>query len=543
MVMASSERRQTGGWVAGQIIPLLAASSAAAALISSPSPSVTTFRVCEVAVSADRPGSTPYLNGPSVTATFTGTSGAAAGTVLTMKGFWDGGSTWRIRFAPTATGGWSWTTCSTDAGTNGFSGSFAAVSPTPAELAANELYHGFLTRDGYAWRLSDGRPFLAVGDTAWSFSEEYTTSEWQQWMSARQAQHFNTFLGCVWLAIYSRAGVPEAFTGKNPQTDSPNVAYFQRLDTMVQYANDHGIMMGLTIGGFPGNSAWWSKFNTQARDDRWFRYCVARYTAYNVRWCLYGEVNEANPPWGTWQSEVLRKAQLIKDEDPYDHPIGSHHTTIDTRSIGNANIDYLDVQIDQSPKRSETQYQKALTYRGYGKPVWFEEYWYESKSYDNECARGIRNTHRNFVHAMAFPTFASLMRQHFNATPPPDVGELSTDPGAVRMGYFHEFYKNLDFMHFTPSTPLVSSGQCGRFGDNYAIFKAGGGSVTLNLSGVSGDFDMTEMDIHTGATAGLGRIIGGGTRTLNPNTSSDVAILVIKRAPSTPSVPSIGARE
>src|SRR5690606_32588147 len=121
-------------------------------------------------------------------------------------------------------------------------------------------YRGFLERDGaYAWKLSDGTPFLPVGDTQWSFSEEFTTAEWEQWMDARAAQKFNTFLGTIWLAIYTRPGVPEPFPNKNPQTDNLNVAFFQRLDHLVQYANDRGIMMGLTVGGFPVNSNWWQK--------------------------------------------------------------------------------------------------------------------------------------------------------------------------------------------------------------------------------------------------------------------------------------------
>lgn len=520
---------------AGLVVVLSAGSGAVAALISSPSSSVTTFRVCEVVVSANSPGSLPYLNGPTVTATFTGTSGAAAGKVLTMKGFWDGGNVWRIRFAATAAGGWSWTTSSADAGMNGFSGSLTAVAPTPGELAANPLYRGFLQRDGHAWKLSDGTPFLAVGDTQWSFSEENTTAEWEQWMNARQAQKFNTFLGCVWLAIYTRSGVPEAFPSKNPQTETPNMAYFQRLDQMVQYANDRGIMMGLTIGGFPDNSNWWVKFGTLERNSRWFRYCVARYTAYNVRWCLYGEVNERNTPWGsTWQQQVAYDAQLIKDEDPYDHPIGSHHTSVDTSSAGNANIDYIEVQIS----RTETQYQSALNYRQYGKPVWFEEYWYEPATYDNDVVLGIRNTHRNFVAAMAYPTMGSLMRAHY---PDFNINDVTTDPGAVRMAYFYEFYKNLNTLNFTPSTHLVSAGQCGKFGDNYAIFKQGGGSLSLDLSGASGSFDVTRMDINSGVTASLGSVAGGGSRTINTGIANDVAVLVIKSGPATNTAPSVDA--
>jgi len=529
------------GWhacsaLAGAILLLIAGSVATAGLISLPPSSVTTCRVCEMALSADVPGSNPYVNGPTVTATFTGTSGAAAGKILTMKGFWDGGSTWRIRFAATAAGDWSWTTSSTDAGMNGFSGTLTAIAPTPAELAANPLYRGFLQRDGYAWKLSDGTPFLAVGDTQWSFAEENTTAEWQSWMNARQGQHFNTFLGCIWLAIYTRSGVPEAFPGKDPKTDTPNMAYFQRLDQMVQYANDRGIMMGLTIGGFPVNSNWWNKFGTLARNDRWFRYCIARYTAYNVRWCLYGEVNETNPPWSgwTWQQQVSHDAQLVKDEDPYDHPLGSHHNNVDTSSANNANIDYIEVQIS----RTETQYQNALSYRQHGKPIWFEEYWYEPPTYDNDVVLGIRNTHRNFVAALTYPTMGSLMRAHY---PDFNINDVSTDPGAIRTGYFWTFYKNLALLGFSPASGLVSRGQCGRFGNDYAVFQQGGGSFTLNLSGVSGSFDVTRMDINSGVTTGLGSVAGGGTRTISTGTTNDVAVLVVKSGPATNTAPSVDA--
>lgn len=498
-----------------------------AGLITPPPSSVKVFRVYELAMDAAVPGSNPYINGPSVTAVFTGTSGAASGKSLTMKGFWDGGNVWRLRFAPTAAGNWSWVTSSTDAGLNGITGSVTAVAASADELAANPLYHGFLQRSGYAWNLSDGTAFLPVGDTAWAFSEETTTAEWQQWMSARQAQKFNTFLGNIWLGIYSRAGVPVAFPSGDPTTDSPNMVFFQRLDLMVQYANDHGIMMGLCIGGFPQNSNWWNRFATLARNDRWFKYCIARYTAYNVRWCLYGEVNETNPPWNgwTWQQQVTHDAQLVKDEDPYDHPLGSHHNSVDTSSASNSNIDYIEVQI----ARTETQYQNGLSYRTYGKPIWFEEYWYEPPVYDNDVALGIRNTHRNCVAALVFPTMGSLMRAHY---PDYSINDVQTDPGAIRMGYFADFYKDLAMTSFSPASNLVSRGQCGRFGNSYAVFLQSGGDVVLDLTSVTGSFSVKKLDINTGAIAGLGSIQGGGPRTISSGASTDTAILVTYTGPA-----------
>jgi hypothetical protein len=513
---------------------LVSALPASAGLVSAGPNPVKMFRVYEIALSATSPGTLPYTNA-GVTATFTHTSG----TNFTVRGFWDGGSTWRLRFAPTLTGVWSWTTTSTDSRLNGAASNFTAVTSTPAEIATNQLLRGFIKRDGYAWRLCDDSIFVPIGDTSWFLGEIFSLTEFQTWMDVLKIRGLNSIQGCVWINILNRVGTP--FTG-SPPGDNLNVAYFQRLDQMLQYANDQGGMIGLCIGGFPGNSAWWSSsmFNTQARDDRWFKYIIARYAALNVRWVLYGEVNEANPSWGTWQSEVAHKAQLVKDEDPYDHPIGSHHNSIDTSSIGNANIDYLEVQSPEVNPRTETQYSDALSYRSsYGKPLWFEEYWYEPLNYDNEYTVGIRNTHRSFIAALAFPTFGSYMRARSDHTdfPPTKSASLGLtlqnylltyDEGLKRMQYFSDFVRDLNTVAFSPTGSLVNRGQCGQFGDDIAIFLQGGGSVTVNLTGYTGTFQVTKLDINSGATGSLGNVAGVGSVNINSGTTADVSIILNK---------------
>jgi len=491
------------------------------------------YRVYEIALAAVSPGALPYTNA-GVTATFT----HASGTNFTVRGFWDGANVWRLRFAPMLAGEWNWSTVSTDPGLHGVSSNFIAVASTAAEVATNQLLRGFLRRDGLAWRLSDGSMFLPVGDTQWSFAEELFPAEFQAWMDALRVRGLNTVHGTAWLAIYNRGGL-SPFNG-SPAGDNLNPAYFKRLDQMIQYANDQGIMVGLCIGGFPGNSAWWSKLNTQACDDRWFRYIVARYAALNLRWVLYGEVNEANPPWGTWQSEVSHKAVLVKAEDPYRHPIGCHHTTVDTASISDPNVDYLEVQ---SPTpRSETQYTDALGYRTYGKPVWFEEYWYEPAAYDNEYTLGIRNTYRNFIAALAFPTFGSLMRAHAGTAdfPPTRAAQLgmslldyllTQDNGLQRMQHFADFMRGLDTIAFSPEAARVNRGQCGRFGTTFAIFLQGGGNVNLDLADVTGEFLVRRLDINSGKFVSLGTITGGGVRSITSGTTADVSILVVPAAP------------
>lgn len=168
-----------------------------------------------------------------------------------------------------------------------------------------------------------------------------------------------------------------------------------------------------------------------------------------------------------------------------------------------------------------------ISYRRYGKPIWSEEYWYEPASYDNDVALGIRNTHRNFIAAMAFPTMGSLMRAHH---PEFNVHDIETDPGAVRMTHFAAFYRDLDFRRFAPASDRIEGAgiarQCGRFGDDYVIFLQGGGRVTLDLTGDAGTYTVTRLDINTGHVARLADVAGGGRRVIDSEANADVAIRV-----------------
>ncbi|MEZ0333281.1 MAG: DUF5060 domain-containing protein [Gemmatimonadales bacterium] len=62
----------------------------------------------EITLTAANQYSNPYTQ-TGVTATFSGPDGPK-----TVNGFWDGGTTWKIRFTPTAEGTWTYLTRSTD---------------------------------------------------------------------------------------------------------------------------------------------------------------------------------------------------------------------------------------------------------------------------------------------------------------------------------------------------------------------------------------------------------------------------------------------
>lgn len=504
-------------------------------------PETELYRVYEFDMKAKSPGTNPYVDGPEVFAVFKGMSGEALGSEYKVNGFWDGGNTWKIRFAPLKAGRWTYITSSTDRGLNNIKGTLNAVHPLQQHLESNILYHGFLEKnDNFSWKLSDGTPFLPVGETQWSFSEEFSVSEWKEWMDAIAEKDYNNFMGCVWLGKYSRFR-NDPFENKDPKTDKLLVSFFrEKLDSMVMYANDKGIMMGLVIGGFPDNSEWFVKFPTADQNDRWFKYIIARYSAYNVRWGLFGEMNEATGKFAlegkTWQWVGEHFARLIKENDPYRHPVGSHNTRVDTVSAANPDIDFIEVQ--EGDRKDPLQYRNAIRLRKWNKPVWYEEYWYEMDGDENT---GIRNTHRNFIHALAFPTMGSLMRNHKlpeNTFPPDEAARqgvslkeylLKNDTGLIRMKYFASFYKVLagDLDEFVPATEKVSRGECGKFGKNFAVFLENGGDFEIDLSEEKRSFNVLCLDIKTGEVTKAGFAEGGKKQIIKTGITSDASVILI----------------
>jgi hypothetical protein len=87
-------------------------------------------------------------------------------------GFWDGGSTFRVRILATAPGRWTWESDAhvVDPGLQGIRGEFTAIPWTEAELDENPCRRGMVqpSGNGHAFEYADGTPFFLLGDTWWA---------------------------------------------------------------------------------------------------------------------------------------------------------------------------------------------------------------------------------------------------------------------------------------------------------------------------------------------------------------------------------------
>jgi hypothetical protein len=91
-----------------------------------------------------------------------------SGETVTRPAFWDGGRTWRVRFAsPFADGSWRWIAHGAPI-VNPATGQLVAAPAEPGGHPAFE--HGFATvaPNARAGTHADGAPWLVVADTAWA---------------------------------------------------------------------------------------------------------------------------------------------------------------------------------------------------------------------------------------------------------------------------------------------------------------------------------------------------------------------------------------
>ena len=284
---------------------------------------------------------------------------AETGATFTMPAFWDGGTTWKVRYALTDLGTWSWTTVCSDqanAGLHGQTGGMVCVGYA-GEL---DIYkHGFVkTEPGIRYFMyDDGTPFFYLGDTHFTLplesidginpegcadyirisqetaDEHGITSMFRYIMDYRAEQGFtviqsqqlgyyvgvsgNSWLGDAEGTIFTH-GVNDMILSK-----------FQELDRYFEYIAEKGFVHAHTQFSYPEEliEIYLAGGITEERIDTFCRYWVARYAAYPVMWVTAQEgdadhygYNGCTPETNPWPIVM----ESIAKYDPYDHPSTCH---------------------------------------------------------------------------------------------------------------------------------------------------------------------------------------------------------------------------
>lgn len=371
----------------------------AAALSAAEGPGPVQWEPWEVRLTAA--GEHPWWTFP-VTADFVH---EASGTTLPIEGFWDGGSAWVIRFAPTAAGLWRYRARSRDPGLDGHTGAIEVRPPTPAQVAANANYRGHITihHDGRFFQHADGTPFFLLADTLWAGNTARCglgsdqDGPFFRYLEDRGRKGFTTILMQLFHGFgdYGYGRYPESL-GQRNEGGKPfyegvvsrlNPGHFRFLDKRMQAMWERGFAVATPTAWF-GKTADCKFTLEDAR--RITSYLRVRYGVYNGLWALCGEYQYTFRDCGWTEDDIDALGLATRRHNPYRHPVSIHpsgrtdwpapHNVQSSRPFhGRSWLDHHWLQTGQSIERLHNIAQRAEENRALTptRPVFCSESFYD----------------------------------------------------------------------------------------------------------------------------------------------------------------------
>lgn len=218
-----------------------------------------------------------------------------------VHGFWNGDSTYTVRFNPPRTGVWTYVTSCNDTLNPGLHRRTGSMQVLPYS-GDNALYaHGWLrvSDDSLYFVHDDGTPFFYLADTMWEIMWKGTMPDIRTVVSDRRAKKFSALQVC---AISHQMIGQHGMRNQNWENSfldfdpcKPNPAYYRFVDSVVTLANDSGMVVVMSplwayfsvLHGDPNQA----RLLTIEESLEHARYIAARYAGHHVLWIVAGDGN------------------------------------------------------------------------------------------------------------------------------------------------------------------------------------------------------------------------------------------------------------
>ncbi len=323
--------------------------------------------------------STDPYNEVELDVIFTGPDGAE----FAMPGFWRGGEKWSVRFSAREPGLYAWRTVCSDTTNSGLHAQKGEVEVLPRLGEGYFGLHGRLlvAEDKRHFEHEDGTPFFWLGDTWWMGLS--ARLDWPKGFKELAADRVEKGFSVVQIVggpypdmppfderNFNEAGYPftEEFASINPD-------YYELADLKLAHLVSVGLMP-LIVGMW----GYYLPFIGVPKIKRFWRYLIARYSAYPVAWCVCGE---SMMPWYLVEgfpkpSEEQRDGWTevmgyLKATDPFHNPLsihpmgfGRHEVADDTAmdfemlQTGHGDMDTVAPTIDMTRKAFEREPRKPV---------------------------------------------------------------------------------------------------------------------------------------------------------------------------------------
>jgi len=213
-----------------------------------------------------------------------------------LAAYWDGAKHMVIRFTPDDGGEWTWRISGNVPEADGQQGRFTVTENEQLGFIRPANLHFWLYPEPY-------KPHLWMGD---DHPDLFTMDRaaFDRLVAARAAQKF-THLRALVLA-----------PGAQPFTapEQPNLPYFSEMDARMSALAKAGFAVDLVLA--PDAATLTRVFPSWADRERFLRYVVARYDAYNVSWEIAGSYEGV----ANGRNVIKELGLALRRFDPYNHP-------------------------------------------------------------------------------------------------------------------------------------------------------------------------------------------------------------------------------
>ncbi len=258
---------------------------------------------------------------------------------IRIRGFYDGDSTYKLRFMPDTEGTWRFVTHSNVPALDGQQGELEC---TPA-TGANHGPVRVIDRAHFGYE--DGSAYHPVGTTCYVWNLQGDALEEETLATLKEAP-FNKMRMCVFPKRYSfNKNEPPSYPFKGEVThewdpallnnfrkqappdywdfDHFNPVYFQHLEQRILDLQALGIEADLILFHPYDFGAWGFDRMPAAVNDRYLEYLVARVAAFRNVWWSFA--NEYDLMFERTMADWDHYFKLVQAEDPYDHLRSVHN--------------------------------------------------------------------------------------------------------------------------------------------------------------------------------------------------------------------------
>lgn len=457
-------------------------------------------------------------------ATFTG----PANEELILPGFWAGGNEWKLRFAPISLGEWTWVTDSDHQDLDGLTGSLTAV---PSD---NKGFVIVRDNNPYHFSYSDGSPYYMWGNTAYMLLEQalegpgvsyvytnpedpnithtITTHDWHEFVDKTGEYGMNKIRFLVtlwnWGANFGHRWYPwEDCTVADPKFTAFNQSYWEKLDEIVQYMQEKGMVAELLVisdysNWAPGDPGMY--YMTQADEERLMKFAIARYAGYsNVIWTVAQEFyyTERYRLGGRVNNQWARDlGNYMADTDPYRYGAGrllSIHNR--TQWLFNFPTEdwptHIDLQV--GPRITPVSYrahpslwgnESVLRNWGYDKPVVNDEYGYADNA--DLSRAGVREAAWGIAVGGGYGTYGEWNTDFYWDPWALNTGGLlgfwNDDPSQGDIKIMLDFMQGIDYLSMLHQNSLITDKPADVLA--YMLAEEGKTYVMYAAEGTGGDF-------------------------------------------------------